>query len=293
MIEPAYHHVLFKDLRPYLRKQDYLGGYTSVEQAWIRKNIGAASYEDLKNTLSGAVPVKYDELDSLISRKDLISGTVYLIEEFQTIYQSNELNEEGHYISYGKDINPSKKYTLIAIAISDCQLLSTVSIISDDPDSIFWTAQYDVKKETLDDGITTMGKIVYLSDNNFNQAQFDFKNKLIKQNNKLYHTFSDIDGNDNSLNCFNNNLCQANNIIFIGNCSNNCIYGNDIFFKVPVNNLIGTLNHVQIETDEIGLSNETGKQTVLYDDKYYIDYLDKETLTHQFYALANSIHVTR
>ena len=151
MIEPAYHHVLFKDLRPYLRKQDYLGGYTSVEQAWIRKNIGAASYEDLKNTLSGAVPVKYDELDSLISRKDLISGTVYLIEEIYTIYQSNELNEEGQYISYGKDINPSKKYTLIAIAISDCQLLSTVSIISDDPDSIFWTAQYDVKKETLDD----------------------------------------------------------------------------------------------------------------------------------------------
>ena len=91
---------------------------------------------------------------------------------------------------------------------------------------------------------------------------------------------SDSEGNDNSLNCFNNNLCQANNIIFIGNCSNNCIYGNDIFFKVPVNNLIGTLNHVQIETDEIGLSNETGKQTVLYDDKYYIDYLDKETLTH-------------
>jgi len=43
MIEPDYKHVLFKDLHDYIRKDTYLGGFTAVEQEWIRKNIGAVS----------------------------------------------------------------------------------------------------------------------------------------------------------------------------------------------------------------------------------------------------------
>jgi hypothetical protein len=48
MNDLMYKHVLFKDLYPYLRRTDYLGGFTSTEQAYIRKNIGAASLERLE-----------------------------------------------------------------------------------------------------------------------------------------------------------------------------------------------------------------------------------------------------
>ena len=49
---------------------------------------------------------------------------------------------------------------------------------------------------------------------------------------------------------------------------------------------------VYIYKDEIKLSNETAKTTLLYDGVYHIDYLDLETLTHQFYAISNNIHVS-
>lgn len=290
MIEPDYRHVLFKDLKPYLLRTDYLNGYTSTEQRYIRKNIGAASAEELDVIAGKAINTTYEDLESSISENSLVVGAVYLITDFQTIYSSQERNAKGEYITYGSDINPSKTYTIAAIAITSNKLLSAVSIISDDPDSIFWNVQYNVTKETLDDGKTTKGRITYLSDNNFNQAQFDFKNVLVNYNSKLYHTFSNENGEDNSDNCYNNNLCFTKNSILIGNCSNNCIYGDNVKFLVPVNNLTGELSNVCVDKDEIDLSNETAKSTILYDGVYHIDYLDLETLTHQFYALSNSIH---
>lgn len=291
MIELDYKHVLFKDLKGYLRKQDYLGGFTPVQQAFIRKNLGAASQEDLNKFCKGTT-LSYSKLVALIQENSLTPGAVYIINDFQTIYSSNELNEEGKLISYGQDVNPSPIYKIAAIAITQNQLLSTVSILSEDPDSIYWSAQYDVTQETLDDGTFTKGKITYLLDNNFNSAQFDFKNILLKQNGILYHTFSNSDGSDNSNNCYNNNLCFASNVVLIGNCSNNVLYGNDIRFDVPVNNLHGELNNIHVINDEIGLNNETLKQTIIFNENYHIDYLDLETLTHQFYALSDNTHNT-
>ena len=290
MIEPDYRHALFKDLKPYLKRTDYLNGFTSTEQAYIRRNIGAASADDIKALTGKSIPVTYEALKDLIANNELTVGAVYLITDFQTIYQSTSKDQNNKYITYGKDINPSEVYQIAAIAITANQLLSTVSIISDDPSSIYWSVQYDPTQETLDDGVKTKGKITYLSDNNFNQACFDFKNILIEHNNQLYHTFSDQNGDDNSDNCFNNNFCFTNNSILVGNCSNNCIYGDNVKFLVPVNNLSGELNDVCVNVDEIGLANETSKTTILYNNVYHIDYLDLETLTHQFYALSIDIH---
>lgn len=292
MIEPDYRHVLFKDLKPYLKRTDYLNGFTSTEQAYIRRNIGAASADDIKALTGKSIPLTYESLKDLIANNELVVGSIYLITDFQTIYQSNIKNANNKFVTYGKNVNPSKVYSIAAIAISSNQLLSTVSIISDDPSSIYWSVQYDPTEEILDDGEKTKGKIIYLSDNNFNQACFDFKNILIDYNQQLYHTFSDENGNDNSENCFNNNFCFTNNSILVGNCSNNCIYGDNVKFLVPVNNLTGVLNDVCVNVDEIGLNNETGKSTILYNNVYHIDYLDLETLTHQFYALSNNIHIT-
>ena len=53
-----------------------------------------------------------------------------------------------------------------------------------------------------------------------------------------------------------------------------------------------TVGGIYVYKDEIKLSNETAKTTLLYDGVYHIDYLDLETLTHQFYAISNNIHVS-
>lgn len=292
MIEPDYRHVLFKDLKPYLHRRDYLSGFTSTEQAYIRKNIGAIGVDQLDALQGRAIRVTYSELENQIQSGTLVVGAVYFITDFQTIYQSKTRNAEGKYVTFGSDVHPSKVYTIAAIAITPSSLLSTVSIISDDPTSIFWVVQYDPTKETLDDGKTTKGRITYLSDNNFNQARFDFKNTLIGLGSKFYYALSDSEGHDNSDQCFNNNLCFASDTILVGNCSNNCIYGNNVRFLVPVSNLTGELNDVCVHNDDIDLSNETAKTTILFNGVYHIDYLDLETLTHQFYALSNDIHST-
>ena len=69
MIEPDYRHVLFKDLKNYLSKRDYLSGFTSTEQAWIRKNIGAASADEAEAIKGKAISVTYDELENKIENK--------------------------------------------------------------------------------------------------------------------------------------------------------------------------------------------------------------------------------
>ena len=40
---PRYNHVLFKDLEDYVKKTDYLGGYTEREKSYIRANLGIDS----------------------------------------------------------------------------------------------------------------------------------------------------------------------------------------------------------------------------------------------------------
>lgn len=288
MNEMLYKHVLFKDLIPYLKRTDYLEGFTATEQSYIRRNIGAIGEDRLADQISEALnslsSLSYDELLAAKTNKTLVPGYTYVIDNFQTMYQSNVKDQNNKYITFGKDVNPSKVYKIIVKAITEDQLMSNVSIISEDTNSLFWIAQYDITPEILDDGQRTNGKIIYLQDENKNEANYDFKNIMTSFDNKLWHTFSDINGDDNSSNCYNNDVCFTSNLVLVGNCNNNKIKGNNIFINHQVNELIGELNNVKIN-DLIDV--DTEKRIIRTDDKYYIDYLDIETLTHQFYGIDN------
>lgn len=260
MSEPGFKHVLFKDLSHYLRITDYLSGYTPFEQALVRKNIGAISLKDIK---TGGKDLEYKELESLIKSKQLIPGMLYIINGFCTIYQSYDGK------TYGLDNNPSNPYTLVAIAVTEDKLSPRVTVISDDPQSIYWTVIYDPTSEILSDGQSTMGKILYMEDENFNKATYDFKNILWKKG----YTFQK-DGKENSKECYGNDLCFTDNITI----------------KVPVSNLFSRISDVDIDVN-LDLSTPYQKQIIKMEDNVYIDYLDLETLTHQFYALANDSRI--
>ena len=288
MIEPDYKHVLFKDLHDYIRKDTYLSGFTAVEQEWIRKNIGAVSQQDVVRT---SFTVNYEDLHKLIVQKALNPGSVYIINNFQTIYSSNVKNTLGQYITYGYDVYPSKVYTIFAIAATYDKLFSNVQILSDDPKSLQWIVQYDPTQETLSDGRMTMGKITYLEDENMNRANFDFKNVRVNINGYNYYTFSTYTGEENSKNCFNNNLCFGSLNLFFGSCNNNVIYGNRNCFTRPINNLVGRLSGLRVSNTN--LDDFSHKEVIQYNNKTYLDYLDNETLTHQFYELADNSRITQ
>lgn len=284
MDDRLYKHVLFKDLYPYLKKTDYLSGFSTTEQAYIRQNIGAiGQLEAAKLTKNGLEETDYDNIQKLIRLNGLHPGRIYVITDYQTIYQSPNKNQEGKYISWGLDINPSKIYSLITTAYNNNTLLPMAYIINDD--STCTLVNYNVNQQVLDDGVSTKGSISYMLDQNRNQANFDFKNQLIVKD-KPYYLFSDINGNENSNNCYFNNCCRLSNTVFIGEIENTFIEGDNNFIKTSLKNVNGKLNNSVIALDEIGLSNETNKNIICLDGQYFIDYLDFETLTHQFYAIS-------
>ena len=283
MIEPDYKHVLFKDLKPYLKKKDYLSGFTPTEQAFIRKNIGIT--EEFLQYQGSYKETTHSDLLTSIESNNLTPGKVYIIKDFKTIYSSNIKNSQGQYISYGDQVVPSTKYDIAVLAATNNKLFSGVQIISSDPYSIFWNANYDITPEILPDGVVTQGKITYLQDQNLNEASYDFKNVRKQYNEVNYYTFSTIEGLDNSNNCFRNNLTFTTGNIFIGNCSNNQIYGNDNIFLYPTYNCTNNYSNLLFNLDGL---DKSFKQVIVYDNKYYLDYLDQDTLTHQFYELSNN-----
>lgn len=281
MDDKCFKHVLFKDLKLYLKRTDYLSGFTATEQAFIRQNIGALSQIELNMQLKNDVhKVTYDELVKLIDKSALNPGQMYLITDYQTIYSSTQLNSEGKLITWGLNIHPSEVYKVLTTAYSNTALLPQAFILDNN-----CIIEYDVNKEQLDDGVFTKGKIKYMLDSNRNQANFDFKNwKFIKDDN-IYHLFSNTKGKDNSNNCYYNNCCLLTNTVFIGKIENTFIKGDNNFINSDITNLFGELSNCTINSDEIGLANNTNKYIINLNSKYYIDYLDLETLTHQFYEL--------
>lgn len=267
-----YRQVLIKDLKKYLKRDDYLSGFTPNEQRWIRLNIDAIGSEELdlkvKELISGLNIITYDEFIELKTKNNLVPGTIYGISNFRTIYQSFEKNSKGKYITWGNKINPSKEYLLLTIALNKNTIASSAYLYGND--ELFWTIKYNPTQETLDDGEQTRGRIIYMEDNNNNKATYDFKNILFKHNNKLWHTFSDENGKDNSKNCYNNDICFSYNLIFDSSVNNiNCTNKNNIFIS------------------GIDISDYNNKQIIFTNNKHYLDYLDLETLTHQFYELEN------
>lgn len=279
---PLYQHVLFKDLQQYLRRDQYLDGYDEREKAYIRRNLGL---DNIKASTQ-STELSYNDLRLLIRDKQLNPGSVYIINDFRTIYQSKEKIDDK-YVSYGKDIHPSDIYQIVSVAATEERLFPQVLILGHE----LWEVKYDATQQILDDGQKTMGRIYYLSDENNNTASYDFKNVLINTTDGLKYTFNK-NGSENSQNCSNNNIINCNNVVFLDDCKNNVIYGNNIVVKHKLCNFVGTLNNTSIEEE---FDDDTIKQSVLFNGTYYIDYLDLETLTHQFYATTNtdSIYISQ
>lgn len=256
-----YKHVLFKDLQDYLKRTDYFSGYTPTEKAWIKENLELVGKKEVQlmvdSNVAGVKSGSYQEITNLINNKELQAGFIYIIKDFQTIYQAYN----GQ--TWGKELNPSKKYDLITMAYSPSKLINNVIVISDNPKSLLWNVKYDFTPKTLFDGTTTQGEIIYLEDENGNKANYDFKN--IKW--KYGYTF-DLDGKENSNQCYGNDLMFTKNVVI----------------KQPVNYLINKYSNILISSD-LNLTDYSIKQVIKYNNTYYLDYLDLETLTHQFYAI--------
>ena len=318
-------HVCLKDLENYLKKAEYLDGYTPTEQKQVRKNIGAIGEADLASYITETkfIPLTHAELVDLIKDNKLGIGQVYAITDFQTIYESNVQNNVGQYITWGLDNNPSEVYTIMTIALSANTLLNRVVIVSEKyPNSYKWIVEYDYEPEVLQDGVSTKGKITYLKDTNNNVAYYDFKNVKSRRSriqlNELginitqdyldLYTFNTQDFNEASetYNVYNNHLgSDSNNNVFIGNdCYNNVFedgFRNNTFVSSCHNNQFqfDTYNNV-FKYPVIYLtgsfnnlkfinndytSMDVNKQISKINRSYVISYLDSDTLTLQVYRI--------
>lgn len=195
------------DLNNYFKKKDLLGGLTDLEQEQLRKNIGIIDYTG-EGGQSKPLEVTYAVLNDNIGKKSLVTGARYVITDFQTIYSSNVTNSSGQKVTWGTDssTNPSPIWKLIVTAITNNRLDPRVVIDNDKMKD--WVIEYDPTKETLEDGVTTKGRITFMRDNHFNSAHYDFKNikfrrtaeELDNTNLNLgaaygdFYTFSDLTG---------------------------------------------------------------------------------------------------
>ena len=180
------------DLNNYFKIKDLLGGLTDLEQSQLRKNIGIVDYAG-EGGQAKPIDITYNSLCDSIVSKSLITGARYIITDFQTIYSSNVTNNAGQKITWGTTTssNPSPIWKLIVTAVSNNRLDPRVLI--DNINTKDWVIEYDVTKETLEDGISNKGKITYLRDNNYNSACYDFKNI------KFRRTAEDLDNTNLNL----------------------------------------------------------------------------------------------
>lgn len=177
------------DLSNYFKKVDLLRGLTTLEKEQLRKNIGIIDYTGEGGQVEPKI-VTYSILIGYIKNKTLVTGARYIISDFKSIYESNTKNSSNQNITWGDTINESPTMRLIVTAVSTSRLDQRVLI--DDIDTKDWIIYYDVAQETLSDGTTTKGKIIYLKDNKGNSAYYDFKNIKFHRSDGDYYTFSDI-----------------------------------------------------------------------------------------------------
>lgn len=307
-------YACLKDLSGYFKKSELFSGLTTLEQEEARRNLGIVDVQG-EGGQTTPIEVTYATIWDKVRRGTLITGTIYAITDFQTIYTSNTYNNAGQYASWGLTINPSQTWTLLVTAISENQLDRRITIAGKQ-----WEVEYDITQETLSDGTTTKGKITYLADDNGNIAFYDFKNirwrysavdlrkagvsTLIDLD--LY-TFSDIvDGevidsselHNTKFNilgegCYNNiflgdtyyNILEPecrNNIFAKG--AHDCIIkwntsGNR--FNEPVTYLTGSIYNKQFETGDTVLSTAISKTIHKVNEATIVSFLDPITYTYQ------------
>lgn len=215
------------DLNNYFDKKSLLSGLTELDKKTLRTNIGVIDYVG-EGGQTKPLELTYATLSNYISGNLLTTGARYIITDFQTIYSSNTTNSAGKKITWGLTINPSPTLRLIVTAVTTNKLDPRILIDGKD-----WTVEYEVASETLEDGISTKGKITYLKDSKNNSAYYDFKNMRFYRSTcvseGIYYTFSDIVNNeiiDSSElhNTINNEIKEgAINNIFLGDTYNNII----------------------------------------------------------------------
>lgn len=302
------------DLSNYFKKKDLLGGLTTWEQAQLRSNIGIVDYTG-EGGQDSPITLTYAQFWDRLSSSSLITGAIYLITDFQSIYKSNVTNNAGQHISWGLGINPSQVYRLYVRAISNNQIDKRINIDGKD-----WEVEYDPTRQILEDGTATRGKITFLADNNGNVAFYDFKNIrwlwkkedllragiIINQDLALY-TFSEIvngEVQDSSElhNTKHNVLGEAcSNNIFIGDtyyniiepeCSNNIFAkgAHDCFikwntvnnrFNEPVCYLTGSIYYKEFETGNTVLSTSISKTVHKVNEATIVSFLDPITYAYQ------------
>lgn len=306
------------DLINYFRKEDLLGGLTNIEQQQLRKNIGIIDYTG-EGGQSGPIELTYAQFWDLYRSNGLITGAIYAITDFQTIYSSNVYNSGGNKESWGKSINPSQVWKLYVRAIDSNQIDNRAIINGKN-----WIIEYDPVMETLADGVTTKGKITYMHDDNGNSAYYDFKNikwrwtrqKLNEsgiqaQSDMDLYTFSEITGNSivdsselhntkfNILGegCYNNifigdtyyNIFQPEcyNNIFAKGCHDCFIKWNTTNnrFNEPVTYLVGSIYNKEFNTGDTVLSTAISKTIHKVNEATIVSFLDPITYAYQVIIL--------
>jgi hypothetical protein len=292
------------DLNKYFKKSELLSGLTTLEQETLRKNIGVVDYTGEGGQIEPK-EVTYSILSGYITNGTLVTGARYIITDFQTIYSSNTTNSSGKKITWGLTINPSKVLRLIVTAVSTKRLDQRVLI--DDISTKNWIIHYDATSETLEDGVTTKGKITYLKDEKGNSAFYDFKNVRFYRASGIFYTFSDITDSiitDSTLlyNTYYNTLEEGcTNNVFLGDTYNNILQagctGNtflkgchdttlgwssvDNTFNENVCYLNGSIYNKTILSGDTTLSSAISKTIHKVDEATIVSYLDPTTYAYQ------------
>ena len=162
-------HVCMSDLKKYLKRNDYLSGYTAIELALVRQNRGVTSSSGSQD--NDYIEGSYSEIEQIVLANQLVVGNKYIINDFQSIYISNTDD------IWGGEINPSSLYKIVLTAISENQFDIRVNVISEKyKNSSKWIVEYMFDSELLKNSIKTKGRITYLRDEYNNSAYYDFKN---------------------------------------------------------------------------------------------------------------------
>ena len=320
MANPVTRYACLSDLNNYFKKSDLLSGLTELEKAQLRNNIGIMNYTG-EGGQSIPVSLSYASLYDLVVRHTLVVGARYIITDFQSIYSSNVNNNLNQKISWGGSTNPSQLYSLVVIANTNSTLDRRAMILSH-PN---WVVEYDVTRQTLQDGVTTKGKITYLKDDNNNSAYYDFKNiKFRRTREELeesnfttilpyldFFTFSDISNGQiidtseldttkyNTINedCWNNifigdtynniieSACQNNT--FIRGCHDTTLKWNSVnnMFNENVCYTSGSIYNKTIEIGNTALSTTITKTIQKVNEVTLISFLDPITYAYQIIIL--------
>ena len=319
-----YRHVCFKDLENYFKRSDYFGNLKEVEKEQIRKNLNLPTIDDIQDREEGVVEDTYENIKKLADEGKLNLNSLYIINDFQTIYESNT-----GYVWGTDDLVPSAVYSIILHPISTNQFSVNVEVMENGIVKN-WVVRYDITQKEIR-GIKTKGEIIYLQDQNNNIAHYDFKNiryeiyvlstyvpALDKDTWFNLYTFSRyedgefVDNSESSYvmnNTFEKN-CSQN--IFLGDTYNNYFCGgfkNNIFTKNCTNNKFewdtsgnkftgnisytqGSIQNAEVTTTvfESAISKEFKMvhTTTGSDPVFVVTYLDGDTLTNQVIKLNNA-----